>query len=498
MKTLKRVWEIKVKATVSFLKKLAVLILVIFLPSMRLSAQDMPDSMTAVGIQQLVNATINSLTNAGTTLLGNGSVAINGASSNLSALLNQFNTLVKDRLTDPIQKLSDNVRNLGNQLFSVCSRLNSILTQQQSCLLLNSQVIIASIQTITLELKNGIPIISNNSARLNYFQFDRHSPTIVPIEGGRINIVGFKLWPKNLQPIVNILDETRKKVIMKVIPERGKDDNTFSFILDSSEIIKFAGQSLQLQVEPFEKQLFFFSKSAGTCYLPIMIPLSFTSEVKIIAHAQYTFEKDTSSTLDYRPFYFDNSSCGNRINVNHTEAWSLPKDGVILSVTYKGPVDLNNDHNINVTQVGNTITAAGWIDAPTCFHFKIPPFGPTIDKLFKNSWWHALIAPVVGFKVEKIDQYTSESSFVKMTTPTTNILLNIPCNCEKPKTIVYWFDIVQKNGNVIKTIYSSPNSTTNSLADDWNGLSITAVLSETPINKSNQIALKLTQAQCGF
>jgi len=460
-------------------------------------AQEMPSAMTGLGIQQLVSTTINNLTNAATTLLGNGSIVINGASGNISALLNQFNTSIKDNVSTPLAQLSDNVKNLGNQLFSVCTRLNTILTQQQSCLLLNAQVVIASVQTVTSEIKNGIPFISKDSPRLSYFQFDGHSPTIVPQTGGRVNIIGYDLWPGSVPPVVTIYDEARSKVLMQITPNRSENNNSFSFLFDAAKIDALAGQTLQVEVEPKEKVFGLFVRSLGKFYLPISLPSTLTTELKIVAHAQYTYQKDTTAILDYRDFNFDNSSCGNKANVSHTETWVLPQGASILSVSFQRPADVRNDNNINVTPVGSSITAAGWIDAPTCFDFKIPPFGPTIQRLFHSAFWHASIAPKIGFKKNVTLLTSAESAFVKMDPQTTNLFVNLSTPPAPVTSVVFWFDIIQQTGNTSTTLYSSAKSS-GSFADDWKGLSINAVLNTASVNSTNELQLKISQAQCGF
>lgn len=460
-------------------------------------AQDMPSAMTGLGIQQLVSTTINNLTNAGTTLLGNGSIVINGASGNLSSLLNQFNTALQNNVSTPLTQLSDNVKNLGNQLFSVCTRLNTILTQQQSCLLLNAQVVIASVQTVTSELKNGIPLISKDSPRLSYFQFDGHSPTIVPQTGGRVSIIGYDLWPGSVPPVVTIYNEARTKVLMQISPDRSQNNNSFSFLFNADQVNAFAGQILQVEVEPKEKVLGLFVKSLGKLYLPIALPSTLTTELQLVAHAQFTYQKDTTAILDYREFDFDNSSCGNRMNVSHTETWVLPLGASILSVSFQRPADVRNDVSINTTPAGSSITAAGWIDAPSCFDFKIPPFGPTIKKLFHSTFWHASIAPKIGYKKDVTVTSTAASAFVSMDAQTTNLLVNLAAPPATVTSVVFWFDIIQRTGNTTTTLYSSAKSS-GSLADDWKGLSINANLNTALVNGTNELQLKIAQAQCGF
>lgn len=475
------------------MKKFALLLFLTAAIVSKSQSQDLPAGMTVLGIQGLVKSTLNDITNAGATLLGDGSIALGGASAQITGLMNQLNSMVQNDISTPIQNLSDQVKNLSNQLYSVCSRLNTILNQQQVCLLLNAQIVIASVQTIVSELKNGIPVISKDAPRLNYFQFAGHSPSIVPAGGGRVDIIGFKLWPSSsLPPAITIMDETEKDTIKVVTPMRSQNDNSVAFMLDSNTLIKYAGQTLEMKVDVKDKTWLLFSKSLGTWFLPMTIPSAFATQLQVAFHVQYTCQKDTTQVLDFRAFNFDNSSCGNKANVTHTEYWNIPNNGSILQAVYQANPDTRNDYNISVNPGGNGITAAGWIDNPTCVDLFLG------QKLIHSSYWHASIAPKVTYKVA--DSYIVDgiSPFINMETQETNILLNINSACANPTTVTYWFDIIKKSGTSVKTIYSSQRTTNGNFSDDFEGLSITTSFNPTPVNGQSQAVVKITQPQCGL
>ena len=459
--------------------------------SLKAKAQVLPVALTVGGLQQLVNGTIDKLTNAGTILLGNGSIAIGGATNQITGLLNQFNSLTQNNITKPIQELSAEVKNLANQLYSVSNRLNSILNQQQSCLVLNSQIVIASIQTITSEIKNGIPLISDDAPRVSYFQFDGHTPTVVPENGGRIRVVGFNLWRKSgVPPLVTLYNDSRATVLQEISPERSQDNNSFSFTLDQTRIQQYAGQCLQIKVEP-RKHSWFSTKSLGVFYLPLCVPSSFNSQLKLVAHLQYPCTVNKEKTLDFRGFGFGNHSCENNINVTHTECWDI-LGGSILKYVVNGNINSVNTNNVGINFAGNCITAAGSLDKATCVR---TPISATFQH---EATWSASIAPYITYPATEQKQVDGETSFSQMTFPSMNSCISLDKTCDGSLKNVFWFEIIKMSGTETTTIYTSKKITGTTFADDFNGLSIDASLNSTPVNGKAQICIKLTQVQCGF
>lgn len=450
--------------------------------------------MTFLGIQQLVNSVTTSLGNLGATLAGDGSIVIGGATNQLTGLLNQLNSMVQSDVTTPLDNLSDQVKNLSNQIYSACNRLNSILNQQQACLLLNAETVLAGIQTIVSQFKNGIPIIKKDAPRVNYFQFDGHTPALVPKSGGRVTVFGYYLWPSSsLAPSVALANEAETSLIQKdLMALKSQDNNSFAFIMNPDTLLRYAGQTLEIRVTIKKKSWIFFTKTLGTYYLPITIPSSFNTQLQVAFHVQYTCQQDATQVLDYRPFNFDNSSCQNRVNVSHTETWNIPNNGMILQVVYQNNPDTRNDYSVNVTYAGNTITAAGWIDSPTCI---CPLFG---CKLVHSTYWHAMIAPKVTYKVANSVVVDGVSSFMDMQPTETNFLLNLNSPCPNPTSYTYWFDITKKSGTTASTIYTSQRTTNGNFSDDFKGLSITSSFNPTPVNSQSQAVIKIAQPQCGL
>ncbi|HTK21532.1 MAG TPA: hypothetical protein VL442_18565 [Mucilaginibacter sp.] len=456
----------------------------------------LPDGTSLAMLEKLVNDVIQQLQNAATTIEGNGSIVIGGATSQLSALLNQLKSMIGEDFTKPINQLSREIRNTSNQLFSAVNRINMILKNQQACLLVNVQVFLASITTVISGLKSGIPFIDNTTPRIDYFQFDGHTPSVVPKNGGRISIVGFDLWhDEKYPPEVKLFNEARNKVILDNIkPEKGQNVNSFSFILSPEFIAKNHGQNLQLQVISKEKHWLdlFGPKVLGTFFMPICIPETAFAKFKISAHLQYQTEVDVVETLDFRRFGMGNDSCEDRKNYSHTEAWQLPAGGQILSVVTKDP-DVRNQVNVQFSFAGSTITAAGWLDTATCF---CPPIGGC--HLFHDTHWFASAAPQISYKKtgEKIVDVTSDT--IEMNNNSVDFKLNFKKDSNDNVADIFWFDVILDNGNAQKTIFSSPKINTDTFSTNINGLFLDAKYTGQVVNGNSELAVNITLPGCGF
>jgi len=479
------------------MKKLSLIIFISFAVtySNEVKSQDIPATLTVAGLQQLANGVIGKLTTAGTTLLGEGSTVINGASSQVSVLLTQFDRMTQNDITTPIRELSSDIKNLANQLYSISNRLNTILNQQQACLFLNSQIIIASVQSIVSEVKNGIPVISKDGPRLSYFQFDGHTPSVVPLEGGRIEIDGFNLWNnENLPPIVTIVNEGETKVILSIVPQRASNNNNFSFFLSPSFIHQNSGKCLQIKVQPRTKK-WFQTKVLGDFYLPICIPSNYSLKVKLVAHLQYPCITTRQKTLEFKQYTFDNTNC-DRVSVAPLQmCWVMPPNAQILSYIFRpavpnqpGQPHVWNNTGIGVTYAANCITAAGWLDGATC------RFG----KRTHSTFWDAGIAPVISYPDTAISIADASSNYLNFGQSITNLCVNLPKSCPGNLGNVFWFEIVQTNGTEMKTLYTSSRATDNPLHDDYNGFTIDASLNPIPVRGQAQLCVQIKRPICGL
>ncbi len=459
-------------------------------------AQSLPAGMTGIVLQQIVNKTIDHLKDAGTTLLGNGSIVFSDAASQMSTLLSQFNKIAENNVKKPIYELSETVRNLASQLYSLSHRLDDIITHQQICLVLNSQIVLASVQTITSEIKNGIPLISSDAPRVNYFQFDKHTPSIVPENGGRIKIVGFNLWTSsNLPPIVSIMNDGENKVLVNETLNRSTDNNSFTFVMTSDLIKKFAGQCLQIKIQARKKTWYSSTKKFAVLFLPICIPATYTQQLKLVSHLQYQTTTSLPTRYSYSQlFEFDNGS-KDVIPVNDQKCWALNNNQKITSYRFvnqlgqPSPPEKENTTSVSVNVIDNCIHATGTLDGRSTI-------GGVIG--IRNTHWKAYIQPEISEQDITIKSSTDTTNFVKMDNNTTNLCSNVDKSNSEISNNTFWFEIIQTNGTKTTTLYTSNKITGTFMSDNYKGLQIDGVLNPTPVKGKAQICVKITKPQCGF
>lgn len=456
-------------------------------------AQDLPSGMTIFGIQQLVNGTISKLQNAGTTLLGNGQITMLSASNDLSVLMSQLNNLAQNNISTPIQQLSFEIRNLSAKIYSAATRINLIVEQQQACLLLNASVVIAGVQNVTSELKSGVPLVASDAPRLNYYQFDGVTPSVVPEQGGRLNIIGFRLWEKpGTPPIVAIFNNSRSSKIGYVTPQRGSNNNSFSFQFSKDLIRRYAGQCLQIKVIPRSKNFWGSVRELGEYWMPICISENFGKEVFIRAFVQYPCPGTrTEMTAETRDFNFDNHSCTDRKNIDETKCWTLPANAQILRLHYNP--EQRNDNNVAVNFIGNCVKVTGWIDEATCTEA-----GP-IKKKHHHAYWRTSVKAEYAYPItETRNSGIITSQRIKLSSTDVNVMVDLPKACNTVIDNLYWFEVYQFDGKNEKLLYKSPNISTLGELDNKGGLAIQSGYNPNTSNGNAQLSIKLTFPKCGL
>jgi len=450
--------------------------------------------MTLGTLEPLVTSIIQDLQNAATTVEGNGSIVIGGATSQLSGLLNQLKAMIGENFTKPINQLSREIRNTSNQLYSAVNRLDAILKNQQACLLVNAQVFLAGVQTIVSGVKSGLPFVKDDAPRIDYFQFEGHTPSVVPTGGGRISIVGFDLWhDEKYPPEVTLFAEDRQHALLKVQPQKAQDINSFSFTMTADFIAQHQGQNLQLQVIPKEERWisFFGAKTLGSFFMPICIPTIAFSKFSIVGHLQYTAETNVVTTLDFRRFGMGNSSCEDRKSYSQTQAWPMPENAQIINIVTKDP-DVVNQNNIQFSFVNNTITAAGWLDSATCVNLLLG------RKLVHDSHWFFSAAPQISYKQDAPKTADTTSDWLAMVNNTVDFRLAFPKSADSVAGDIFWFEILLQNGNAQKTVFSSPKINTSTFSTQVNGLYVDATYNDQIVNGQSELALKISLPNCGF
>jgi hypothetical protein len=256
-------------------------------------------------------------------------------SQQLTLQMNDLRRLARDQLEVPLTRLSLDAQSLARSIQGTTERLNDLLTKQRQCLASDAFVFLAAVRTLGEGIKN-IPIIGSNKPRIAYYQFPNHSPAVVPLEGGRVTVSGYRLW-SSTAPVLELLDESRKTKLGDVTPERGASEDEFTFLLAES-IIKTHGQHcLQLHVQPRRATHFLFiptgSEPVADLFAPICIPDPKPFRFRVDARHDYQCPRTEERTLEWKGgFYAEHTACEHDDAVSGTQTWAVPSNCRISSV----------------------------------------------------------------------------------------------------------------------------------------------------------------------
>ena len=215
--------------------------------------------MTGAELSSLVSGIIQQLQNAGTTLLGEGGIQANGIASDLNAQMQQLQQLIGDKIDQPLASLGANVQSAATKIYNATTQLNVLLNNQRQCLALNGNLFLSGARTIVANLKAGVPFVHTDNPTVTSFVFDKIStPLVVPSEGGRFTVSGFRLWT-NHSPDAVLQSEDRNTVIAQLTPQRASNDDSFSAVLDPALVSNNAGKCLDMKITAVQSHYFIYS-----------------------------------------------------------------------------------------------------------------------------------------------------------------------------------------------------------------------------------------------
>jgi hypothetical protein len=471
-------------------------------------------ALTGAAIIAEADALETKLQNLSAGLSGDVMTATNNAGTQVSVATDHLKEVLNTQVNVPITQLNDNVRDQALLLNSMVTQMSLLVDRQRSCLFAQADVFVAGINTAVATLKKGVPLVSAGGPTVTSFQFDGHlTPNTVPRDGGGLVVKGFKLWPDDIAPLVTITDSAAK-VLEKPVPARATDDNSYRFALASPFIASNAGACLYINSVPRQRKRILGVPVPGDYIslqevtLPICIPQETTTKVRLTAQITYDTASNDQHPLDYQNFRFDNSDCGHTHAVSMTKGWSLPADYTILSVDSRQSDLRNNNNTIAFSFNGNSITAAGTQDSPTCVSVHIP-FAPSIDKLQHSAIWSYDARPIVSGTAYTATNATGNSDLLDTVIPATQLCASVAklANIAGRHTSVSYTITPVVNGTP-STPYSSPVFTTSDASDSFtipptaafNGeFTISGVYSPTPVNGKCQVCVTLNALNtCSF
>jgi hypothetical protein len=422
---------------------------------------------TAGGIIAAAQALVTQLQNLSASVGGDVMIATNNAGTQISAATDHLNTVLHDQLNVPLTQLDGNLRNQALLLSSMVTQVNLLLDRQRACLFSQADLFVAGLNTAVATLKKGVPFVSAGGATVTSFQFDGlNTPNVVPRNGGALVVKGFDVWGDQLAPKVSITTLDGKAVATPSAT-RAQDDNSYRISIDPGVISQNAGSCLYVDTVPRTRKRFLgiplpgSANDEATLVLPMCIPQTMTTKVRLSAHITYDQPQPDQHALDpYQNFRFDNSDCNHTHAVSMTKGWALPDGYSILSVDSKQVELRNNNNNIQFSFNGSTITAAGTQDSPTCISIHIP-LAPSIDKLDHSAIWSYDARPVISGTMFVAKDSTASSDAVNVVIPVTQLCASLAklANAKGRKTSISYTITPIVNGKEFPS-FSSPVYTT--------------------------------------
>ena len=460
----------------------------------RVAALDAPVSLTAGAFDSLIQSIIDKLQNLAASVSGDLSISVGGASSQLSALLEQFKQATQQSITQPINSLSDSVQAMARQLQYATNRIQDILAHERACLLENAGVVIASLDSMTLELKSGLPFVKDSKAKLYYFKFAGHSPSIVPPEGGPMTLVGFRLWDR--EPKLELCDEA-KHSLSPLEVSHSTDENSVDTNIPSTILQQSSGKCLFIHCVT-QKWSFFQGTIPDTdLYLPLYVPKALAFKWLVQAWVNYQISSRQEAVGPELDFRFDNNSC-DKHNVTQTQGWSLPEDAQIIGYLDRDMGDSRQNNVISLAITGHTITAAGTMDQGQCVDLFVG------KKFLSSAIWNHGISPRYTYMVTTPHDTSGNAESAGKAFPTAQILVSIP-KAEGKGVATFWYQVVPSvNGVSQGPLYVSPRVTIGpdaSSGQDQNQaeqINIDAIYNPQSINGNSQLNVTLTVPACGF
>ena len=489
--------------------------IVVFLSCGPVAFADSPIMPTNIAIKDLfagVSAAINQLqqfklnidANVNVTvdpsIAGNMKLAADGIIAGLNQQMDHLKDLLNNDLSRQVDQLSGAAYDAAIQINSAVQRTNLLLKEQQKSLLTSAQVMLAGLQTVALDVKQTNPLSGRSDPRVYYVTFDGQTPSSFPKAGGNFTVSGYGLWT-DFSPTIVVRDDSKE--LFKIEAKQGPDENSFRGTWPASQVSALAGKCVQMDITAAHKKSFIgikYGREDFNLVLPVCVPQSFIMQYLLTADIAYDVPKTTESSdpNSHQFFRWDNSACNNAKSVSDQKRWNIGKGCRITDYKVVNAEQTFPDTNIGLSiTADDTITASGTISSPKCATVKIPPFGPTIEKLLQVSVFAKDIYPVVKCDDTNTVQAEVTSPTVDVSLPNTQICVDVP-KTEATSTTTFWYIVTPVLNGVKGTpIYSSPRTTTNKIGGHSSLAVISdfgfdGVLNPNPVNGKAQVCATIT------
>jgi hypothetical protein len=424
--------------------------------------------------------------------------------TSLSGLIEQLERSAGSSLGIPIKDLGANVQEVAVQLSMVAGKLDELLTRQRQCAVQDIGLLLASLNTLSLEFADRIPFSGSSKPHVSYFAFAGHAPTIVPLAGGVMSLIGYKL--SDVQPPeVALLESGAGGAKIATLPAKaGATTNDALVEVEKSIIERFSGKCIIIEISTHGKGGIFGAPKSGSIFnLPMCIPEEFSSNFALSGQLSYRKPILRRRTLPAQEFSRTNDSCSDKAHISGELVWSLNKSGKIVDAGAQ-QLQVTNQTNVNYTIVNDRITFDGELDTASCIKTKIPPvFGVEVSKRLHHTEWSYRFAPIEEYPdVEEQSGISNSQKFERMKPGTNRLCVDVAKQGESDETLM-WFQILSAGKTGVQRVFESPRevlkkdvSTRSYL--DAQPYNVSAQFNPVPAGGNAQICVTITAPRCGY
>jgi hypothetical protein len=458
-----------------------------------------PAAVLTVGVlANQAQELIKSLENAGATLGGDASKLVDGTTGQLTTLTNQLKDLVNQDLSRPINTLSGAALEASKRIELSVDALGQLLQTNLACILLHREEFLAAVQTTGLRLADKVPFARETDPLVYSFAFDGHFSNIVPLNGGRVTVNGYRLF-EDIGPQIFIWDESRHIKLAELPAERAKNADTVSTVISSELLRSHSGEILQLEVIPQKTSWFFWRKNTAEVFLPLVIPKQEERQLQVTGNVSYDTHGVETKKLAPHEFHFDNASCEDRLSVNNERFTysGLPSGSRIVSIQND---DMGGRENaqIQVNFTNDSLVASGWLDVANCFTVHLGFY--TTHRLQDHAQWNHRITPLLEYPVVTNAVANASSDWVPVALPKTTFALSIPKPPSDKST--YWFEINAMQEGKPKSLFASRQVTVGDAetqdTDSFGEFHVQSSFNPTLTNGKCSMRVILSVPECGY
>jgi hypothetical protein len=232
------------------------------------------------------------------------------------------------------------------------------------------------------------------------------------------------------------------------------------------------------------------------------VPKEYERSVVLEANIDYSITNSGERTLSGKRFSFSNSSCEDRKNFGHTEAWDaeMPGPGWRIVRVHESAPDIVNQSNIVVTFADSSVSAAGWLDDATCVE---TPFS---HSLIHDTHWAETLEPVSAGPNTTHKQGSAATDPMPMAFPETRICADVPKDEQASGPSTFWLTLIPylRGERSPQPLYVGPRKTTPT-ADTFNytdqagGYRIDGSYNPVVVSGKSQVCATLTvQGTCAW